>query len=198
MIPLEKIARGSALLFFLLATLASGTASAADAQVPSKGAAFGDKPSFQSSDLSYAASPDKQSFTITVNPAPEASVGSPATPNGPNPPVATQAFSVVIPVSGQNIDATFAISAFVQVSEGAEATMIIAVNDTDTVMRFPPGTDNGLVVQHRYRAKTASDIRLAIFLLAARDQAHPGASAAMHVDNIDGELGPPQKPGKKQ
>jgi hypothetical protein len=73
MIPLAKIARGSALLFFLLATLGSGTASAADAQVPSKGAAFGDKPSFQSSDLSYAASPDKQSFTITVNPAPEAS-----------------------------------------------------------------------------------------------------------------------------
>jgi hypothetical protein len=179
--------RASILLFLLLATIGGGTASSADAQVPSK-AAFGDKLTFQSSAASYDVSSDKQAFTMTVNPAIEVSAG--------NPPVATQAFSAVIPASGRNIDASFAVSAFVRVDEGASATMIIAANDTSTVKRFPSGTNQSVEVVHRYRAGAASDIRLTIFLLAERDQAHPDAAAGIHADNIDGDLGQPKKRGK--
>ena len=192
MTSIVNFVRGSALLFslLLLATIGGGTASSADAQVPSK-ASFGDKTSFQTSDVGYAVSDDKQAFTISFNSAFEASVDKS--------PVSTQAFSVVIPVSGQNIDATFTFQGVVLVTEGALATLIININDTNTVMRYRPGFDNSVVVPVRYRAKTASDIRIAIFLLAEHDQAHPNGSASMHFDTIDGNMGSAKAhPGKKR
>jgi hypothetical protein len=174
---------------FFLPTIGGGSACSADAQLPTS-AAFGNKLTFESSAASYDVSADKQAFTMTVNPALEASAGKL--------PVGMQTFSAVIPVSGWHIDATFVVSAFVSVDEGAGATVIIAANDTSTVTRFAPGTNKGIEVVHRYRTQAASEIRLAVFLLADRDQAHPNASAGIHADNIDGEFGPPKKRGKKQ
>jgi hypothetical protein len=199
MISIANCVRGSALLFLLLATIGGGTASSADAQVPAKGAGFGDKLIFQSMDgIDYSVSADKQAFTILFTSALEAEVGSPPTPTSPDPPVGTQAFAVVIPVSGQNIDTNFVVTAVVIVNEGAEAALVLAVNDKTTVMRFPPGTDKEVLVQLKYRAKTASDIRLTLFLLAERDQAHPKAGATVHVSAIDTDLALAKQRLKKQ
>src|ERR1044071_7383701 len=96
MISFARVLRGSVLLLFLLPGLGGGTASSADAQVPGR-ATFGDKTTFQSADVAYAPSADGQAFTISLSAPFEVSTDTSQ--------VGTQAFSVVIPVSGQNIDA---------------------------------------------------------------------------------------------
>jgi hypothetical protein len=148
--------------------------------------------------IDYSLSADKQAFTILFTSALEAEVGSPPTPTSLDPPVGTQAFAVVIPVSGQNIDTNFVVTAVAIVGEGAEAALVLAVNDKTTVMRFPPGIDKEVLVQLKYRAKTASDIRLTLFLLAERDQAHPKTGATVHVSAIDTDLALAQRRLKKQ
>jgi hypothetical protein len=189
MIPLVNALRSSILLFLLLAIFGGGTASSADAQVPNK-AAFGDKATFQSQDVAYAASPDGQAFTVNFRSAFEVAVDKS--------PVATQAFSLVVPVSGTNIDASLSFQGFVAVSEGALATLIITVNDTSTVLRYRPGFNDSVTVQHHYRAKSPGELRIAVFLLAERDQTQANASANMHFDTIDGMMaGANRKPAKK-
>jgi hypothetical protein len=185
MISIVNFVRGSALLFFALATIGGGTASSADAQVPGR-ANFGDKLSFQSSDkMDYAVTDDRQAFTLTFS-ALEATIGNQKS----DPPLMSQVAAFVIPVDGKSIDATFVVSAVATTTEGTDATIMLVVNDKSTMMHFPPNSNaKDVVLQLRYRAKAVSDLRVAIFVLVERDQAHPGAGADLTVDALDGDMG---------
>jgi hypothetical protein len=199
-IAFANLARGSALFLSVLIAIGGGTASSADAQVPAKGATFGDKPSFQSTpDIAFSLSEDKKAFTILFSSALEASVGSPASANAPNPPVDTKTFSIVLPVSGEDIDTEFVVSTFVIATEGAQAALVLAVNDKTTVMQVPYATNGEpVLVRLKYQAKTTSDVRINLFLLAQRDQAHPNAAATLHIDAIDTDLAAAQARADKR
>jgi len=188
MIPIGNILRTSLKLLPVLAVIGGVTANSANAQAPAK-AAFGDKLSFQSADVAYAPSDDKQAFTISLKTAFEATTDKS--------PVSANTFSVVIPVSGQTIDANLTFQGVVNVSDGGLATLIINVNDTNTVMRYRPGINQSVVVSHRYTASYATELAITIVLVATRDQAHPNGSAFMHFDTIDGDLGTAKSTAKK-
>jgi hypothetical protein len=181
MVPIGNVLRTCLVLLPVLAI----TASSADAQAPAK-AAFGDKLSFQSADVAYGPSDDRQAFTINFKTAFEATTDKS--------PVSANTFSVVIPITGQSIDANLTFQGVVNVSDGGLATLIINVNDTNTVMRYRPGINQSVVVPYRYTATNYSgELAITIVLVAARDQAHPNGSAFMHFDTIDGDLGTAKK-----
>ena len=195
MIPVAKIARALASLSFLF-VMVSGGAVTANAQ-----AKFGDQPSFASAstdNFDYSVSADKQAFTIVFKTAFEATVGNLQNAKVTDAPIGTQIFSAVIPVSGGDIDTTFFVTTFVAAEQGAAGTLLFAVNDKNTVMRFPPGDGKEVIVKLNYKAKTASDVRLTLFLLAERDAAHPKASALVHVNAIDTDLALAKQHGNKK
>jgi hypothetical protein len=196
MVPIVNVPRGSILLCLLLSIFA-GTASAADAR-PGK-ATFGDKLSFQSTDgLEYAPSADGQAFTIAFSSI-EAKISERSDPR-----VASKVASLVIPVAGPAIDATFVVGAVANTNDGGRATLVLVINDKSAVMHFPPNSDaKDISLQLRYRAKGVSDLRVTIFALVDIDHDHPGAGADLTVDTLDGNMGSakaikgPQGPKKK-
>ena len=200
MTSLVSALRSSILLFLLLAIFGSGTASSADAQVKLKGALFADKTSFQSADqdaMNYAASPDKLTFTMTFSNM-EAVIGS-GQSGAVDAPVATKVASLVIPVTGQQIDATIVVDAGATTQEGTGATLMLVVNDKSTAVHVPAGANNKDVeLQLRYRAKGVSDLRITILAVVDRDQAHPGSASDLTVDALNGMMaGADRKPAKK-
>src|SRR3977135_4087929 len=123
----------SALRLFWLAMIGGGTLLTADARAAG-GATFGDKPTFQSADnFVYQLSEDKQAFTITFNPAFEATVANAPTGKDPGGPIATKVLSLVIPVYGKKIKTTFIVSTSVTAEEGAGGAILLSVNDKQTV-----------------------------------------------------------------
>jgi hypothetical protein len=186
MVTLANIRRGLTLALFVLVPL-GGSAVAADAKIAAAGGAtFGDKPAFQSDDnIDYGLSDDKKAFTIAFKTAFEATVGNIQNAKNPEAPVGTKVFSVVIPVNGKPIDTTFIVTTFVSAEEGASGALLFTVNDKTTVTRFAPGEGREVLVKLNYRARSVSDVRLTLVLLAQRDQAHPKATALVHVTTID-------------
>jgi len=181
MTAMKSIGAALGLLAFVL--LPTDGAKAA----PEGGTTFGDKPIFQSaSNFQYSLSDDKKAFTITFNPAFEASVGNSATDTAL---VGTNVFSVAIPVNGKEVNSTFILTASVNAEEGAGGLLMLSVNDQQTVTRFKKNKgEKELLVKLKYRAKGVGDIRLTVFLLADRDAAHPKAAALIHVTSIDTDL----------
>jgi len=178
------ILRGSILLSLLLFLSSSiGTASAADAR-PGK-ETFGDKLSFQSTDgLDYAPTADGQAFIISFSSV-EAKISERS-----DPPVASKVASLVIPVAGPAIDATFVVGAVATTNEGGRATLMLVVNDKSVVMHFPPNSNaKDINLQLRYRAKGVSDLRITIFALVDVDHDHPGGGADLTVDTLNGNMG---------
>jgi hypothetical protein len=188
MTSIAKLFHVSALRLFLLAMIGGGTLLTADAQAAG-GATFGDKPTFQSADnFVYQLSEDKQAFTITFNPAFEATVANAPTGTKPGGPIATNVLSLVIPVYGKKIKTTFIVSTSVTAEEGAGGAILLSVNDKQTVARFGATAEKELLVKLNYASDAASDIRLTVLLLAEHDSAHPKAAALVHVTAIDSDL----------
>ena len=170
-------------------TVAANPALAAD------GVTFGDKPTFQSGAQSeYAPSGDKKAFTITfgdlevaidTSKLPEKSAKrarSPATAA----PVATRVFSTVIPVKGgKSIKTSFFVSGYVVTTEGSQGTLLFSVNGQNTLTKFAAKSDKSFVQRLDFKAKSASEIRMTVFLLAERDAQYPNAAAYLNVSTID-------------
>ena len=192
MTAVKTIGVALALLAFALFPVGSG-ASAAPAAA--SGATFGDKPVFQSSNnIQFSLSDDKKAFTITFNPAFEASAGNSASNTAL---VGTNVLSVVIPVTGKDVNTTFVLTASVTADEGAGGLLMLNVNDQQTITRFKKTSEKEVLVQLKYRAKNTGDIRLTVFLLAERDAAHPKAPVLIHALAIDSDLAVASKRKKK-
>jgi hypothetical protein len=188
------IGRGFAVLFFCAALAAGGTAGAGS-KMPKSTATFGDKLSFASAgadDIDYFVSDDKLAFTLTFKNALEATVGAIQGSTSTDP-IGTKVFSAVIPASGKAIDTTFFVTAFTSAEEGASGTLLLKINDQQTVMRFRPGEGKDTLVKLRYRAKPAGDLRLTLLILAEHDAAHPKATALVHVNTIETDLAAARK-----
>jgi hypothetical protein len=185
---------GAALSVLAFTLLPLGGAALA-AQAAAAGATFGDKPVFQSStNAQYSLSDDKKAFTITFNPAFEASAGNSASDTAL---VGTNVYSVVIPVNGKEVNTTFVFTASITADEGAGGLLMLNVNDKQTITRFKKTSEKEVLVQLKYRAKNTGDIRLTVFLLAERDAAHPKAPALIHALAIDSDLAVASKRKKK-
>jgi hypothetical protein len=182
-----------ALLSFLVVAFASEAARAAD------DVTYGDKPTFQSGDnFSLDISPDKKALTITFNglevTADTGKVPDPAARRTPaakasNAPVATRAFSLVLPITaGKSIRTSYFASGFVVTNAGSEATLLFSVNGKNTVVKFPPKSDKSFVQKLDIKTAYASEIRMTVFLLAERDSTNPQTAAFLGVNAIDNDL----------
>jgi len=184
---------GAALGLLAFALLPAGGALAAQASW--SGATFGDKPVFQSSDnFKINLSDDKKAFTLNFNPAFEASAGNTASDTAL---IGTNVLSVVIPVTGKEVNSLFVLTASITAEEGAGGMLMLKVNDQQTITHFKKTDEKSVLVQLKYRAKNPGDIRLTVFLLAERDAAHPKAAALIHALSIDADLDPANKKKKK-
>jgi len=185
---------GAALSLLVFASLPLGSGALA-APAAAGGTTYGDKPVFQSSNnIQFSLSDDKKAFTITFNPAFEASAGNSA---GDTALVGTNVLSVVIPVTGKDVNTTFVFTASVTADEGAGGLLMLNVNDQQTITRFKKTSEKEVLVQLKYRAKNTGDIRLTVFLLAERDAAHPKAPVLIHGLAIDSDLAVASKRKKK-
>ncbi len=177
----------------ILAVLSILTVAATPA-IAADGTTFGDKPTYQSGAQSeYAPSGDKKAFTITFGDL-EAAIDtgklpekaakrarSPATAA----PVATRVFSAVIPVKGKSIKTSFFVSGYVVTTEGSQGTLLFIVNGQNTLTKFAAKSDKSFVQRLDFKAKSASEIRMTVFLLAERDAQYPNAAAYLNVSTID-------------
>jgi hypothetical protein len=176
---------------FLLFAIAAGSAAAYSAE----GVTFGDKPSFQSDDkFEYALSDDKKAFTIAFQgleiavegnklPAAVAARARSATVSAP---IATRAFSIVLPVtSGEPIKTAFFASGFIVTTNGAQGTLVFSVNGQNTVVKLPPNSEREFVQKLDFEAGAVSEVRMTVFLLLERDSKYPDAAAFLSVNTID-------------
>ena len=192
MTAVKTIGVALTLLAFALFPVGSGASAAPTA---AGGTTYGDKPVFQSSNnVQFSLSDDKKAFTITFNPAFEASAGNSASNTAL---VGTNVLSVVIPVTGKDVNTTFVLTASVTADEGAGGLLMLNVNDQQTITRFKKTSEKEVLVQLKYRAKNTGDIRLTVFLLAERDAAHPKAPVLIHALAIDSDLAVASKRKKK-
>ncbi|TMI99990.1 MAG: hypothetical protein E6G97_20590 [Alphaproteobacteria bacterium] len=192
MTAIKTIGAALSLLAFVLLPVGSG---AVAAPATAGGTTYGDKPVFQSSNnIQYSLSDDKKAFTITFNPAFEAAVGANTSDTAL---VGTNVLSVVIPVTGKDVNTTFVLTASITAEDGAGGLLMVNVNDQQTITRFKKTSEKEVLVQLKYRAKNTGDIRLTVFLLAERDAAHPKAAALIHALAIDSDLAVASKRKKK-
>jgi len=180
--------KGVSVLSLFLFLLIGSPASLANDVKP--GATFGEKPTFSSEqNILYHLEDDKKSFAIAFDGF-GTKVGTVGFTGAPDTkaPVSTRVYSAVVPVTGKNISASFVVNGFVVTEPGSNAVLVLSVNDKQVVTNFAPGMDNqAFTVSLKYRAKSVSDIRLSVYLLAERDSAHPDASALVAITDISSD-----------
>ena len=180
----------------LLVAAQSGAAQSADVT-------FGEKPTFQSDDkFEYGLSPDKKAFTLTFSNL-EVGIDGGKMPDkvakrmrsaATKAPVVTRVFSIVIPVNnGKPIKTSFFANGYVLTEQGAHGTLLFSVNGKNTLVRFGPKSDKSFLQKLDFKAASASDIRMTVFLLVERDGKYPGASAYLNVSAIDTDLAAAKK-----
>lgn len=109
------------------------------------------------------------------------------------PPVVTNGFSFVLPLSGVDAgaDISFAVSGFAGVEAGASGHLIFVVNETATSADFPDNADGGYVKQFNYKTGSAAELRISVLLVASRDST-TNAGATVTVSTIDTDMRKPQ------
>jgi hypothetical protein len=180
--------RRSVLLGFLLAIAGSSAAIARDPTI-------GEKPTFQSDDsCSFGRTEDQKAFQLactgfesTVGAGtPPAAAGSRTRSAASDAPIASRVFSVVIPISdGKRASVPFSVSGFVLTTEGAEATLLVRVNEQNTIVKFGPKSDRGYAKNFIYRTPSASELRVTLFLLTERKSTSSDASAFLGVNVVN-------------
>ena len=154
------------------------------------GATFGEKPTFSSEqNILYHLEDDKKSFAIAFDGF-GTKVGTVGFTGAPDTkaPVSTRVYSAVVPVTGKDINASFVVNGFAVTEVGTNAVLVLSVNDKQIIHRFPPNIDNeAFTVALKYRAKSVTDVRVTVFLLAERDSAHPDASALVAITDISSD-----------
>jgi hypothetical protein len=127
-------------------------------------------------------SPDKKAFTATFN-ALEAII------DGKTPPIVTRVFSFSIPLAdakpGQEIP--FFVLGTAEFEKGANAHLVLTVNDQSTTAYFPAPPEAGFVHRLNYKATDATEARVTVFLLVSRDS-KSGTEAFLNVSTIDTDI----------
>lgn len=151
---------------------------------PACDATFGQGPTF-STDVGFiiAVSPDKKAFTASFSGL-EAVID-----NKSASPIATREFSFCIPLSGADPgqEIPFFVSGFAFSEKGANAHLMFSVNDQTSVTDFPANSNNEFVQQLKYKAGTAAEARVTVFLLADRDS-KSDSGVHLTVNAIDTDI----------
>ncbi len=156
--------------------------------------------------VDFQLSDDRKAFDLVFDAALAAGVGAPSFDGlkKTRAPVSTNVYSAVIPATGKGVKTSFVANGFGVVEPGTSTMLLLAVNDQHSVVHFDARKgEQGFTVAVEYRAKTVTDIRLTLLLLAQRDATHAGASALIAVSNLsaDAALGkkkPAQRASKKR
>lgn len=156
---------------------------------------FGDVPSFQENNSAYAPSPDKKAVTITFS---GLELGSKL-----NTPIITRVYSIVLPISGgeKGVEIPFHFQGYSLNADGADSYAVFSVNGQTSTVNFPPGHDDSYLHTLVYKAASASEARLTIFLVVETDAKHPSGNGYLNVQSIDTQTTPvaaPKKPRQLQ
>jgi hypothetical protein len=164
------------------------------------GLTFGAKLAHSSKEkVDFSVSDDKKAFEIRFDTALAAGVGNPVfdgiekTPA----PMSTSVYSAVIPATGKAVKTSFAANGFGVTESGTNTMLILTVNDQHSVAHFTGKKDEALTVTLEYKAKTVTDIRLTVVLIAERDSAHPTASALVAVTDVSADAALKKRPKKR-
>lgn len=137
--------------------------------------------------LDLGVSDDRKAFTLTFGNL-QVAVQSGKSPA----PMATRVFYLTLPLEGSDkgVEIAFAVQGAVVTLEGATATMVFSVNGQTIVADYPARSDQSYVQKLKFKATTASECRLGVFLLAGRDANNSNAEAFLNVTSIDAEIQP--------
>lgn len=151
---------------------------------------FGQAPTYHSDvQFELGVSPDKHAFTLTFGNL-QVAVQS----GKSSAPTATRLFYLALPLEdgGKGVEIAFRVSGFVLTLEGATGTMVFSVNGKTIVADHPANSEQSYVQELKFKAETASECRLGVFLLAGRDSNNSNAEAILNVLSIDAEIQPSQ------
>jgi hypothetical protein len=114
-------------------------------------------------------------------------------------PQASRMFDIVLPVEGEGkeVEIEFAMNGFAATMEGSTAALIVSVNGETIAAGMRGNTDGPLVKPMTFKAKSASEFRLSVMLLAGCDAANDNAAAIVGCNSIEAEFlpRPPQPKG---
>ena len=160
------------------------------------GPAFGQKMTFPTPAIEYAANPDGKAFTVyfigfevrsndcNTKPVP----GQPG-PIHPTTPVVSRTATVVIPVTGgSQIKTPIVVQGYASTNQGGQATLLFSANGQNTVVNFPKNTDRDFIEKLEFSAASAAELRLTAVLLAECDGQYQGADAFISVNAIDSDI----------
>lgn len=130
---------------------------------------------------------DGQSFTLTFAEI-RAEVGPDKSPDL----ITARVFSAVVPVhgDGNDISIAFSTSGYAFANEGADAYVLLSVNDQTDIQRFAAGTDQEFVQQVIVKGVPTSQCHLAVVVVAQRDPANSDAAALLRPLSVDAEIRP--------
>jgi hypothetical protein len=152
---------------------------------------FGQAPT-HTSDVQFglAVSSDKQTFDLTFDNFEVA-----VRPGKSLAPMATRLFHLALPLEdgSTGVEIAFAIQGAVLTLEGATGTMVFSVNGQSIVADFPANSDKEYVQELKFKAATASECRLGVFLVAGRDSKNSNAEAYLNVTSINATIQPSTK-----
>jgi hypothetical protein len=149
----------------------------------SNDATFG-RPTFNSDvESNLGISDDKKAFTVMFS-----GLGVSLEAKGPAP-IVTRVFSFALPLSGAEpgVEIPFAIAGFVGSEKGANAHLLLSVNDQSMVVDFPENSQTDYSQQLKYKVGYASELRITVFLLADRDSTSD-AGVELNVLSMDAKI----------
>jgi hypothetical protein len=133
-------------------------------------------------------SDDKRAFTLSFS---DLEVNSEASKSVA--PIATRAFSLVVPLEGEEkrVEIAFHVSdGFVTTGEGATATIVFSVNGQTTVTDFGANADQSFRQDLKLTGEMPSECRLYVLLLIGRDLKSPNSQAFLRAALLDAEIRP--------
>jgi len=159
---------------------------------PRGDATFGQAPTYNSdAGFVLAVSGDKKAFTATFGGSGlEVRLDPRAVPVSgqveARTPVSARAFSFSLPLSdaAPGTEIPFFVDGSVICENGANAHLVLSINDQTTVVDFPGGSDTSFIHQMSFKVGSASEVRITVFLLADRDS-KSGSEAILRVVSID-------------
>jgi hypothetical protein len=114
-------------------------------------------------------------------------------------PLARRMFDIVLPVEGKGkeVEIEFSMNGFAITMDGSTAALIVSVNGETIAAGMSGENDGGLLKSMTFKAKSASECRLSVVLLAGCDAANDNAEAFAGCNSIEAEFlpRPPQPKG---
>jgi len=161
---------------------------------------FGPKLKFSSTKkVNYTVTDDKKSFEIQFAQPLAAGVGTPVFDGlkKTRAPIGTNLYSAVVPSAGKNVKMSIHLNGFGETEPGTNTTVVMATNGQHSVTHFDT-MDGAFTASLAFRAKSLTDLRVTVLIVAERHAAHPGASALIAVTDISADTFVPRKKAAKK